>query len=105
MSGSKAATVAAAGDIIMFWALVGIGIAGAVAGTTTKVPVIAVMSALLVLAAPLVLTLAGHSVLTIVAFTLGSVIILQTCYLLGVFCGMRFKSPSAARDELPQSSR
>lgn len=105
MSGLTAATVAAAGDIIMLWALVGIGIAGAVVGTATKVPVIAVMSAILVLAAPLVLTLAGQSVLTTIGFTLGAVTILQACYLLGVYCGTRFKSPSAGRDELPQSSR
>ena len=89
----------------MFWALVGIGVAGAVIGTATKVQVVAMMSAILVLVAPLTLTLAGHSVLTTMAFTLGAVTILQACYLLGLFCGTRLKSPSARHDELPQSSR
>ena len=89
----------------MFWALVGIGVAGAVIGTATKVQVVAVMSAILVLVAPLALTLSGHSVLTTIAFTLGAITILQACYLLGLFCGTRLKSPSARHDELPQSSR
>lgn len=89
----------------MFWALVGIGVAGAVIGTATKVQVIAAMSAILVLVAPLALTLAGHSVPTTIAFTLGAVVILQACYLLGLFCGTRLKSPSVSRHELPQSSR
>ena len=89
----------------MFWALVGIGVVGAVVGTATKVQVVAAISAILVLVAPLALTLSGHSVLTTIAFTLGAVTILQACYLLGLFCGTRLKSPSARHDELPQSSR
>ncbi len=48
----------------MFWALVGIGVVGAVVGTATKVQVVAAISAILVLVAPLALTLAGHSALT-----------------------------------------
>ena len=89
----------------MFWALVGIGVVGAVVGTATKVQVVAAISAILVLIAPLALTLAGHSALTTIAFTLGAVPLLQAGYLLGLFCGTRFKSPSASHDELPQNSR
>ena len=89
----------------MFWAFVGIAVAGAVMSTATKVHAIAVTSALLVLVAPLALTLTGHSALTTIAFTLGAVTILQACYLLGLFCGARFRSPSVRHDELPQGSR
>ncbi len=89
----------------MFWALVGIGAAGALMSTLAKVHAIGVTSAILVLVSPIALLLTGHSVLATTAFTLGAITILQACYLVGLFCGARFRSPSARHDHLPQSTR
>jgi hypothetical protein len=89
----------------MFWALVGIGVAGAIMSTVTKVHAIGVTSALVALVAPIALMLTGHSALATIAFTLGAITILQACYLVGLFCGARFRSPSVRHDHLPQSTR
>jgi hypothetical protein len=94
-----------AGDTLMFWALVGIGFAGAIMSTVGKVHAIGVTSAFLALVAPIVLMLTDHSVSTTLAFTLGAVTILQACYLGGLFCVTRFRSPSIQHDHLPQSTR
>jgi hypothetical protein len=89
----------------MFWALVGIGVAGAIMSTVAKVHAIGVTSAILVLVAPIALILTDHSALATIAFTFGAVTILQACYLVGLFCGARFRSPSVRHDHLPQSTR
>jgi hypothetical protein len=88
----------------MFWALVGIGVAGALLSTLAKVHAIAVTSAILVLVAPTALLLTGHGVVATMTFTLGAITILQACYLVGLFCAARFRS-SVRHEQSPQSTR
>lgn len=93
----------------MSWLLVAIAVTGLVIGTFSRVVMVAIASAVATPVTVVAAALAGHSVLTTIALTVGAAIALQASYLIGLFLGPRVKGlcmkPQERRKSIPDPAR
>jgi hypothetical protein len=97
------------GDIVMFWLLVTIAVTGLVIGTFSRVVMVAIASAVAIPVTAMASALAGHSVPTTIAITVGATMALQASYLIGLFLGPWLKrlrmKPQGRRKAIPDPAR